>query len=151
MYRLACVFLSTFGACGIIATAHADPPTPASHPERDYRAIGGGLFVRADETAEAGDDGNTSVDVFARTVIKAPAPYSLDIGALIGMPAASLVIDGGTLGPLHMQMITLDCAHQTYRVIDARKALPEPIWVMASTLPALAPVFRFACKRAGRQ
>lgn len=134
-------------ACACASIAYADPATPPSHPENDFRPIGNGLFVKRDEEAEPGEDGNTSITVFARTVIKATAPYSLDIGALVGMSANSLAVDAGTLGTLHVQMITIDCAHQTYQVIDAHKALPEPIWRPAATLPALAPVFRFGCHR----
>jgi hypothetical protein len=55
--------------------------------------------------------------------------------------------DAGILGILKMQMVNLDCVHQTYEVYDKRRPLREGIWRAATTLPTLTPLFKFACHR----
>lgn len=133
---------------GIANITFADPVTPPGHSERDYRTIGGGLYLRRDEDLTADEDGNILVTVFSHTRIHAGENYTLDMSALAEMPIEQMAVDAGTFGLLRMQMITIDCAHQTYEVFDTRKLLPQGIWRAASTLPVLAPVFAYACKHA---
>jgi len=134
-------------AATVPIAANADAVTPTAHPEKTLRAIGGGLYLRHDADLSANEDGNTMLMVFSHEPIEAAAPYSIDLAKLAGIPMSEMAYDGGTLGPLRIQTITIDCRHQTYEVIDTRKALPEPIWRAASTLPALAPLFQFTCQR----
>lgn len=139
--------LNAVAACAIVAGVHAEPVSPPSHPEKDLRSIGGGLWVSQDEVSEADSDGNTTMLVFSRTLIEVEEPYTLDLSELAGVPASGLVYDAGAFGLLRAQSITLDCVHRTYKVIDTHKLIPEPTWRPAATLPALAPVFRLACRR----
>jgi hypothetical protein len=137
-------------AVALSGALHADPPTPPSHSASDFRPIGDGLYVASDEKAEADRDGNTEITVFSRAPINAGPHYSLDLSPLWGIPKNDLEYDGGKFGTLRALQITLDCTHQTYEVIDPRMLIPNPIWRPASTLPALAPVFKFACAHAGQ-
>jgi hypothetical protein len=138
--------LIALAASAMGAGAHADPASPPSHPQKDFRPIGGGLLVSRDEVPQTDSGGNTTMLVFSRTLIKAEEPYTLDLSELAGIPANDLVYDGGAFGLLRAQSVTLDCVHRTYQVIDPRKLIPEPIWRPAATLPALAPAFSFACR-----
>lgn len=130
---------------GAISAVYADPPTPPAHSERDYRTIGGGLYVLRNTDLSPDENGNLSVMVFSHQFLNAGGSYSLDIAELNGVPESDLSYDGGTLGVLRAVIVTIDCVHRTYEVIDTAKLLPEPIWRRASTLTVLAPVFRFAC------
>lgn len=125
----------------------ANPPTAAPHNERHYKAIGGGLYLRADDDLSADDDGNTGVTVFSRNEISAGGNYTFRLTGSEGVRWRILdgTYDAGSLGELHGQLITIDCVHRTYAVTDARKEDPETIWRTASTLPVLAPVFRYVC------
>lgn len=130
--------------------APANPVTPPSHAEAKYRAIGGGLFLARDEKFQPDDDGNTAITVFSRFPISAPdARYSVDLsrlaGKIFGASPGDLAVDAGTLGELRVQLVTIDCAHQTYEVVDTRAVLPEFIWRNVSTLPALRPLFTDVC------
>lgn len=128
-------------------TAHADPPTPPEHKERDYKAIGGGLYVKADDDLSADDDGNTSILVFSREELSAGGNYTfrLTLSDAVRWNLLHGTYVAGALGELYGQLITIDCAHRTYAVTDARMADPTVIWRTASTLPALAPLFRYVC------
>lgn len=126
--------------------AFADPPTPPAHPEGDFRSIGGGLFVRRDDDLDKDDNGNIIIMVFSHRRIYAGPHYSLDGLELLGQSYDEATYDGGRLGQLHPEQVTLDCTHRTYKVIDIRYVVPREIWRRASTLPALAPVFRYVCK-----
>jgi len=129
------------------ALTHANPPTPPEHNERHYRAIGEGLYLRVDDDLSADDDGNTGVVVFSRHEIGPGGDYTFRLTGAAGVRWGILegLYDAGTLGQLHGQLITIDCAHRTYAVTDARRVDPETIWRAASTLPVLAPVFRYVC------
>jgi hypothetical protein len=131
--------------CVLVAAANANPaplPVPAG---KDLRSIGGGLLVSHDAVPEADSAGNITVLVFSRSLMKVDEPYALDLSELAGMSPNDQLYDAGAFGLVRAQSVTLDCVHRTYEVVDPRKLIPEPIWRPASTLPALAPVFRFAC------
>lgn len=132
-----------------VGTALADPATPPAHPEKDFRAIGGGLFLGRDEELTTDDNGNLLINVYSRSPINAGGHYSLDLSPWLGIPLHQISLDAGSLGLLHMQMVTLDCVHRTYEVVDVRRVLPDFIWRPASTLPVLIPVFRYACAGTG--
>lgn len=129
--------------CVIVAAARGDPAP--LHPDRELRSIGGGMLVSQDAVPEADSAGNITVLVFSRALVKTDEPYTLDLSELAGISADDLVYDGGPFGRLRAQSVTVDCLHRTYEVVDPRKLVPEPTWRPAATLPALAPVFRFAC------
>jgi hypothetical protein len=129
----------------IATAANGDPAPLPLHPAKDFRSIGGGLLVSHDEVPEADSAGNITMLVFSRNLMKVDEPYTLDLSELAGIPVNDLVYDGGAFGQLRAQSVTLDCVHRTYEVVDPRKLIPEPIWRAASTLPELAPAFRFAC------
>jgi hypothetical protein len=74
----------------------------------------------------------------------------LDLSPWLGIPLHQISLDAGSLGHLRMQMVTIDCLHRTYEVVDVRKMLPDFIWRPAASLPALAPVFKDACDLQGR-
>jgi hypothetical protein len=136
----------TLVTCATVAGVNADPASPPSPPGKDFRSIGGGLLVSHDEVLEADSAGDITMLVFSRTQIKVDEPYTLDLSELAGIRANDSVYDGGAFGLLRAQSVTLDCVHRTYEVIDPHGLIPESIWRPASTLPALAPVFRFACR-----
>ena len=137
------------------AAAFADPATPPGHPEKNFRAIGGDLFVRRDEDFTPDEGGNIAVTVFSHNSIEAGGHYSVDLsrlaGSMVGVSLDKLAVDAGSLGELRIQMVTIDCTHQTYEAVDVRKVFPEFIWRPASTLPALAPVFKYVCKEAAER
>jgi hypothetical protein len=124
-----------------VGTALADPVTPPEHSERDFRAIGGNLFVKRNEKLEPDDGGNITVGVLSHDLISAGEHYSFDLGLI----PDRLRIDAGSLGELRVQFITVDCAHGTYQVFNMRRVIPQEIWRPASSLPVLAPVFNYAC------
>jgi len=130
---------------GIANITFADPVTPPEHSEHDYRTIGGGLYLRRDDDLTADEDGNVLVTVFSHARINAGGNYTLDMSALAEIRTEQMAVDAGTLGLLRVQMITIDCAHQTYEVFDTRKLLPQGIWRAAPTLSVLAPVFGYVC------
>ncbi len=131
--------------CVLVAAARGNPaplPIPA---DKGLRSIGGGLLVSQDAVLEADSAGNITMLVFSRTLMKVDEPYALDLSELAGISPNEQVYDAGAFGLVRAQSVTLDCVHRTYEVVDPRKLIPEPIWRPAATLPALAPVFRFAC------
>ena len=130
----------------VVIAAQADPVTPPAHRENNLRAIGGGLYLERDADLSADQNGNVMLMVLSHQGISAGGHYTVDLAKLANRRfGGDLAYDGGTLGVLRMQSITLDCAHRTYEVFDTSKALPEPIWRAAFTLPALAPLFRYVC------
>jgi len=131
--------------CVIVAAAHGNPAPLPLHPDNELRSIGGGLLVSQDAVPEADSAGNITMLVFSRNLIKVDEPYTLDLSELAGISANDLVYDDGPFGRLRAQSVTLDCVHRTYEVVDPRQLVPGPTWRPAATLPALAPVFRFAC------
>ena len=126
----------------------ADPVTAPEHAERNYRAIGGGLYLTRDDDLTADENGNMRVTILSRARISAGGNYTLDITdtALSEIPTGAVQIDAGTLGNLRVQIVTIDCVNRTYEAFDTRKLLPQGIWRAASTLPVLAPVFAYVCK-----
>jgi len=135
----------------ITSVGSANPPTPAAHPEKDFRSIGSGLYLMRDQDLQPNDEGNIMLMVFSQHGISVDAPYSVDLFALDGVSTANVGVDGGPLGTLRMQNIEVDCRHRTYAAIDTRKALPDEIWRPASTAPALASVFQFVCSHAPKR
>jgi hypothetical protein len=138
--RCAVVIIAAFIPAGLSV---ANPPTAPEHNEREYKAISASLYVRLDETPDKDDDGNLAVTVYSRSGLHLEARYAW------GYEDATLQqlrLDAGSIGILRENQITIDCARRTYEVLDVRYAVPREVWRSAATLPALAPVFRFACK-----
>jgi hypothetical protein len=140
--------LSALVLAAVVIVARADPVTPTAHPENGLRAIGGGLYLERDADLSADENGNTMLMVLSRNGISAGGHYTIDLAKLARGPlSGDLAYDGGTLGVLRMQSITIDCAHRTYEAFDTTKVLPEPIWRAARSLPSLAPLFRYVCDK----
>jgi hypothetical protein len=138
--------LTALVLAAVVIVAQADPVTPDAHRENDLRPIGGGLYLERDADLSADENGNVMLMVLSHQGIAAGGHYTIDLARLARGPlGGDLAYDGGTLGVLRMQSITIDCNHRTYEVFDTSKVLPEPIWRAASTLPALAPLFRYVC------
>jgi hypothetical protein len=141
MYRLLCALvITTFGSATM-----ADPPTPASHPEKDWLALGHGVYLLQAEDAEPRDEhGNIKVPVYSSHRINVGEHFTLDQSPMMGIPN-DLSYDGGTFGELRMQWVKIDCANRTYAVLDTRRILSDDIWRAVDTLPGLAPVFQHFC------
>jgi hypothetical protein len=133
-------------AAALVSTATlADPATPANHPERDFKPIGGGIYVSYSDPADASDgQGNRKVRIYSRELLSAGSRSVFNTLRLEGIRDEyneGDTFDGGTLGTLHHYTITLDCAKRTVEVVRGREA----VWRPAARLPALAPVFKYAC------
>jgi hypothetical protein len=129
----------------VINIALADPITPPEHAEKEYRTLGGGLFLQRDQELTPDEDGNVSVALYSHNGVSAGAGYTVDLNAVLPEAPGEVAIDAGALGILRVQFISIDCARKTYQVFNTRRVLPQPIWRAASSLPALAPVFSYVC------
>ena len=123
----------------------ADPIAPPEHAEKEYRTLGGGLFLQRDQDLTPDENGSVSVALYSHNGVSAGAGYTVDLNAALPEGPGEVAVDAGALGILRVQFISIDCARKTYQVFNTRRVLPQPIWRAASTLPALAPVFGYVC------
>lgn len=144
-------------ALAFAGVASADPVTPDDHTELTYRAIGFGLYVdsNAKDTLSWYDEnghecapiqaacGITFIMVFSRRGISTgSAKYIFDDHDRM-LEEHDYAYDGGKLGQLTSNDITLDCVNHTYRLTDLSSG--EYVWRGAKALPAIAPVFQYVC------
>lgn len=140
----ALVALSLSLALFFTGAAMADPVSPPEHLEKDYVAIGSGLYLRRDDDLSADSDGNSSVLIFSRAGISAAPGYTVDFMVAWDMNAGQRV-DAGSLGILRLQAVNIDCTHRTYAAYKLGRQMPAAMWRPASDLPAISPVFAYVC------
>jgi hypothetical protein len=140
------------------SVALSDPVTPPEHKELQYRSIAPGLYVDADDDkrtwwADENHECDPSQATCGITSVSVYSKHGIDTGNsryIFDVHDATLRengygYDGGKLGDLTSNDITLDCVNQTYRLMDTNSG--EYVWRAAKGLPALAPVFRYVCSR----
>jgi hypothetical protein len=145
-------------ALAVLATnaGLANPPTPPSSG-MNLKSIAPGLYVDQDDENkfqwfDQGDhecDGTqkqcsiTFVSIFSkRGIPTGDERYIFDEHDTM-IRDQGLSYNGGKLGALTSNNISLDCEYKTYELEDTRTG--EHVWKPQATLPALAPVFRYVC------
>ena len=144
----------------VASVASADPATPPEHNEVKYRSIGSGLYVDADDDknpltwwADENHQCDPSQTTCGITTVSVYSTHGIDTGSGRyvfdehdeALRKNGYGYDGGKLGELTSNVITLDCVNQTYRLMDTGSG--NYLWRAVRSLPALAPVFRYVCSR----
>lgn len=139
------------------SVALADPPTPPDHNELKFRPISPGLYVDAsdndsfkwyDESEHECAPTKTTCGI---TFLRVYSKHGINTGDSryifdehdAAVQERGFAYDGGKLGSLTSNDITLDCVNQTYRLTDT--STEKYAWRAAKSLPALEPVFRYVC------
>src|ERR1700722_7550890 len=132
----------TLFATAALAAAGMAAANPVTQPNTQFQSIGGGLLVRSDDGVAGDESGNITIPIYTRHGIFLADHYVLDP---LGNLRYLVIFDGGGLGVLLRDRVTLDCKNQTFSSFSTDGG-PE-IWRAKTVEPLLESVFHYVCSR----